>query len=638
VLVGAFFITIISLVNPYLQFFLDSWWIAGGGSLLAGPVTALVLLVLANGIVVKRWPRRALTRAEMLTVYGMGMVSLGFLGVGGLPYLVSSVTYAFYMASPANNWEHMILPHIPSWLSPRTLQASYWFWEGLPEGVGVPWRAWLSPGVWWALFTAALFGGMYALGALLSRDWVEHQRLTYPLVDIPLAIAGDADQPTLAASILRNRLLWLGAAVPAVVEALLFLSRYYPDVPASELAKIHIGKAYLGTALPWSTLGTAHFGCTPPILGVMCLIPSEVSLSIWLFYALYRLQLIAWGAFGVAPEGGQGELQPQTMIGYAEAGGYLALTAVLLYQSRQAIKLAVRSLFRRAEEADPYEPLSRRSLVALFLLSNGFILWFAIRANMDLWAVAAIMGFFYAFAIAASRLVAAGGVMMVHISAQPWWCVVRLIGGRMFTPATHALLAYWNGCYMSDTYNLPMPQMMNAFRLARSERIAGRRFSLAAGIAIALVLAVGIPAMLRMIYDKGGTSLPDWPFSMWPRFIFGGLETNLRAPEEANNWLRGSYLAGALAMLGLSWLHLNLATWPLSPLGFVIASTWATDNYLWGAALVGWVVVTIVKRTGGLRLYRRLRPLFLGLVIGQVLSDGLFGLLKTLFDYQRLLS
>jgi hypothetical protein len=178
---------------------------------------------------------------------------------------------------------------------------------------------------------------------------------------------------------------------------------------------------------------------------------------------------------------------------------------------------------------------------------------------------------------------------------------------------------------------------MNSFKLLRMEKIDARRFSWLAALAIVLMLVVGVPAMLKMIYSQGGTKLQDWPFSMWPRWGFSEVQTSLRSPERPDNWLRLGYLAGGLIMLGLSWLHLNVASWPVSPLGYVIASTWATDNILWGAAFFGWLIVTIIKRYGGLPLYRRLRPSFLGLVIGSVLSGAFFGLLTTILDYKRVM-
>lgn len=636
-IVGGASIVILAIVNPYLQFLLQSWWIVGVGALLTGPVLTLFALVALNGLLVRLWPGRAFTRRELLVVYGMGMVSLGFLGHGGLPYLVSLVTYPFYMATPENGWEHLVWPYIPLWLRPGSVQAIDWFWEGLPRGQAFPWGAWVSPALYWSLFTAALLAAMYCLGALLSKDWIERQRLTYPLVEVPLSMTGEAERPTIGASLFRNRIFWIGFAIPAFVGLIQWLNRFFPNVPAMETYRIHIGKAFVGMGLPWSVLGETHFSILWDVLGVMCLIPSEVSLSLWLFYVLYKVQLVVWASFGVAEGGTNAFINPPTFIGFEEAGGFLALAGVLLWESRHALKKAFLSIAGRADESDALDPLPGRAAAVGFVLANAGMLWFAVRAGMSWWTFALLMGAFYALLIGASRLVAAGGVMYIGQGAPPRGVIVRTLGARPLGPGPLVMYAYLTGIYMNDPYNLAMPQMMNSFKLIRTAGIRGKRFTYAAALAVALMLAAGVPAMLKMMYTHGAAKLGDWPFSSWGRWVFGEVDTSLKFPEPPDNWLRLALALGAGLMLGLSWLHMNMVWWPVSPVGFIIASSWCMDSNLWSCALIGWLVVTLIKRHGGLRLYRTLRPAFLGLIIGAYLSSALFGFANTIIDYRRIM-
>jgi hypothetical protein len=634
VIIGCISIALLSLVNPYLQFMLDSWWIVGVGSLLSGPILTLFLLVALNGLLVRLWPGKAFTRTELLVIYGMGIVSEGFLSLG-LPYLVSYITYPFYMATPASNWQQTILPYIPTWLSPSTLQASYWFWEGVPSGSSIPWTDWLAPGLYWSVFTVALFAGMYCLGALASRDWIDHQRLTYPLVDIPLSLTGDGERPTLGYSIFGNRIFWIGFAVPAFVAMLHWLHRFYPNVPETSIDNgVQVGLPLLGMGLPWSALGDTHFSVPLDMLGVMCLIPSEVSLSLWLFYVLYKAQLLAWASLGfMGGARAASSLQPGSFIRFEEVGGYLALACILLWESRAAIRRVLWSLLGRHDGADAYEPLGGRGIVLGFLLAVAAMLWFGLKAGMSWWSLLLIIGIFYGFSLSASRLVAGGGVMFVAWGAMPREVIVGLLGATPLRVQTHVMYAYMNGVYMSDPYNLVMPQMMNGFKLIRRERINGRVFTAVAALAVVVMLAAGVPAMLKMIYSNGGTKLADWPFSSWPRGGMSDVDASLRNPEAPDNWLRLAVGVGGCVMLALSWFQLNVIWWPVSPIGYIMASSWAMDNILWGAALVGWLIVSTSKRFGGLPLYRRLHPAFIGLVIGSYVGGGVFGLLTTIMAY-----
>ena len=47
---------------------------------------------------------------------------------------------------------------------------------------------------------------------------------------------------------------------------------------------------------------------------------------------------------------------------------------------------------------------------------------------------------------------------------------------------------------------------------------------------------------------------------------------------------------------------------------------------LWSSFFFGWVIKVLVVRYGGLRIFVRLRPLFLGLVLGDCVSGSLWAI------------
>ena len=631
---GAVCVALLSFVNPFVSWLLESWWLVGAGSILHGTVVTLVALVAANGVLVRWWPAAALTRAELLLVYGMMMVTLGFLTQGGMPYILSITTYPFYMATPSNDWQHLIWPYFPTWLQLPDVNAIDWFWEGLPEGVGVPWGVWLSPLVAYSSFALAVMVGMYCLSSLLSRDWIERQRLTFPLVEIPAAITGDERLPTLGTSLLNNKVFWVGAAIPAVHGILLWLRRFYPALPDLGLYRIPIGRVFAGMGLPWNALETVHFSMMFEVLGVMCLIPTEVSLSIWLFYLLHKIHLLVWASFGVAPGQSNAFVDPAEFSGFMEIGGFVALSAFLLYESRRALKRGLLCALGRArEDPDPLAPLSGRAAVIGLTASSAFMLWYASRTGMQLWSFVILMAYFYAVAVAGARLVGASGVMYLDQGVRGCAGVVQVLGARTLSPVSAVMYSLFSAVHMQDPMNMAMPQMMNSFKLTRTARIKGTLLSSGALLAFFAMIVFGLAGMLKMVHVHGATTLPDWPFTDWGRWTFGEMDTNLRDPQGGDNWLRLAVLLGSAIMGGLTWLHLNLALWPVSPVGFIIASSWAVENILWSPALLGWLITAVLKRYGGLRLYRQVRPAFLGLVISAFLTFAITGAIDTVLDY-----
>lgn len=212
--------------------------------------------------------------------------------------------------------------------------------------------------------------------------------------------------------------------------------------------------------------------------------------------------------------------------------------------------------------------------------------------------------------------------------------VLSTVGTTAMGPQSLTMYTYLWLAYMSDPMSLAMPQMMNSFKLVDRAQVRGGHFTLAAGLAVATMLAVGLPALLAIIYRHGATAIgyaSGWPFHSFPNWALGDLDSALRNPMPADNWLRFAMVLGAAMAAALVWLNTRFVWWSLSPIGFLIASSYETNRSLWLNALIAWVLITLVRRYGGLRLERTLRPAFLGLVLGSYLPSGLLAIVSAIF-------
>jgi hypothetical protein len=633
-LLGTLTVAAVSLACPYLGAVTHTWD-PGGSALPATGIVVLFTLVTLNGALARLVPRWALSRVELLVTYAMVIMTTQFLYKGGLPFITGATTFPFYMATPANDWERRIWPYIPLWLRVSSPEAVRWYWEGLPPGASVPWYAWLRPLLAWGSFSFALMAAMFCLGALLSRDWIERQRLAFPLAEIPLAITGDGDTPTLGGGILRNRLAWFGFAIPAFVGSLNWLHSAYPSVPQVPL-EFGVERAFSGMGLPWRVLSGdsgVHFNIMFAYTGIAYLLPGEISLSLWFFYVFYRVQQLVWASFGVGPGGSANvSVDPQTFVGMQEAGGFVALSVVVLYQSRRTLAEAWQGLMSRARRRpDPLTPLAPPWALLGFVLANAFLLWWGVQTGMPWWPFALIMGLFYSVMIGVSRLVAAAGVTHVDTGFFPRTVILRGIGAPAVGPVSLVIFGYLGTVFMYDPRIVLMAQAMNSFKLLHTGRVQARRFPWAAVIAVAVMLAVGFPTLLTIAYRHGAVTLPDWPMAMPQRGMWAEVDNSLRSPELPDDWSRAALAIGMVLMGGMIALHNRFLWWPISPVGFLIASGWSTDVFVWSNSLIGWMLATLVRRYGGLRLYRTLRPAFLGMVIGGYVPQAFFALLSPLF-------
>ena len=73
---------------------------------------------------------------------------------------------------------------------------------------------------------------------------------------------------------------------------------------------------------------------------------------------------------------------------------------------------------------------------------------------------------------------------------------------------------------------------------------------------------------------------------------------------------------GAGAMALLVFMHYRIAWWPIHPIGLPVAvCSYPMTHYVF-SIFVGWLVKTLTLWLGGSQAYRRVRPFFMGVILG----------------------
>ncbi len=169
-----------------------------------------------------------------------------------------------------------------------------------------------------------------------------------------------------------------------------------------------------------------------------------------------------------------------------------------------------------------------------------------------------------------------------------------------------------------------MPSVLNGYRLSEQSGVSTRRLSPLIAAALLLCLVVGTVAFLGTMYRFGllqGNQAGLLEYH--PRRMFGQLEGRLQNPNRLSTVQYASMVIGGAIAAGLAWLRLNFVWWPIHPLGFVMATTWATIN-LWFSLFLGWLFKLLTIRYAGLRGYVQFRSLFMGIIMGDVLGSVLW--------------
>ena len=174
-------------------------------SLSVNVMFAVLMITWLNIIVRQVSPQSALNQQDLLVIYAMLAVGSCFSGHDAMPRLMGLMPYAFRFATPENDWAALLFHHLPDWLvisDPKTVND---FYEGnvnfFADGYV---RYWVTPILSWSIVIFSLMLIFLCLTSLIRRQWVEREKLAYPIIQIPLEITADSG------GIFRNRVLWIG--------------------------------------------------------------------------------------------------------------------------------------------------------------------------------------------------------------------------------------------------------------------------------------------------------------------------------------------------------------------------------------------------------------------------------------------
>ena len=108
----------------------------------------------------------------------------------------------------------------------------------------------------------------------------------------------------------------------------------------------------------------------------------------------------------------------------------------------------------------------------------------------------------------------------------------------------------------------------------------------------------------------------SWVYSGEPVLGFTYFAPLVQVADQYDTRLPVFFASGIGIALVLSIMRMRYAWWPLAPLGFALSGSWSMIVF-WFPFLVAWLLKTTIVRYGGWRTYSRLRPFFLGLILGE---------------------
>ena len=606
------------LIAPYSDYVIRNVFLAGG-HFPVGPFFVLtVLVLLVNTILRGINPKFALSTQELVTVWCIMIAAAGIPSTGMMRYALGPMVAYKYYATPENEWETLFHQYIPEWRVVRDENAIKSFYQGMASGESVPWGAWLTPLLAWTGYILVLYFVMICLSTLLRRQWVEIERCSFPLVQLPVEMS--KQQSGLFSSFFRNRTMWIGFAIPVVIHTFGGLSTFFPAVP-------HIPRDFwLDSYLigrPWSALRPLQIVVFWSMVGFSYLLTLEVSFSLWFFFVFYKFQCLIGSLLGFRLSSGPGvQWTGRSFSAAQEAGACLTFAVFAFWKARHHIKGMFKSAFyRKSAVSDSSNEPMPHGMTVFGLIGGVFLLAFinhlmGMSFGFALIFVIMLLGMY----IALTWQVINGGIPFVNPSFSAQSFFLTTLGSSRIDPSTMTALLIHPVCITLDLREFMMPNVMNGLKAADEARVKRRQLLLAMVAAMVLGLVVSYYSVLKVSYQHRA------PYTGWGGFM-DQLSGTLASPRTGTNWTNtGFILFGSAFTIFLMWMRRVFVWWPIHPIGYTMLSAWGAFK-LWFSIFLGWAMKYGILKYGGLRVYRSARPAFLGLVLGEMTCAGIWAII-----------
>ncbi len=516
------------------------------------------------------------------------------------------------------------------------------FVTGLGDGderVGygdVPWSAWTRTLLFWVPLIITFFATVIGLALVIHERWAHQEHLPYPLVEFARSML--PPEGATASPLLKTPAFWWAAGTVFAIHGLNYLHAWWPShtiaiplrIDASSLLDVF-------TTFPrdqsWYIFApTIHF----TVIGFSYFVSRKVAFSMGIapYVYLFALGILMGVGISMSGQTGSDPAPGKALL----AGAYVGAFVMLVYAGRHfylhALKKGVG--LHSTEDMKPSTVWGMR----VFLAGACAFIFQLMLVGID-WPVALLFTtLVIVFYVVATRLMAEGGVFFIQTFVLPSTVLWALMGPRAVGPTVLMVTGIVGMLLVFDTREILLPFAATGLRLASGTGAPPGRTALWGGVAICVALAIAIPVTLRLQYDHGAPNTGSW---WWmtrqrPAFVFDRdrqVRTKLQsqgrlAEAESVSGLgrflkvrphAASFIAFAVAfglVVACAALRNRFQRWPIHPVLFLMLGTWPSLS-MGPSFLLGWLINSVAARYGGESGRRRLKPVMIGLIAGEMM-------------------
>ena len=572
-------------------------------------VPFIIIVVILNKVIQAVRPRAMLTRAELLVIFAMALIGSA-LPSYFMAHMIANIGAPYYFPSSENGWATELHPYLVDWAVVTDVTAAKWFYEGLPRGTSIPWGAWLIPLIWRLSLVGAVACLCYCIVAIFRKQWVENERLAFPLMKLPMNMADEEPRGFFTAGFMNQPVFWIGfafAIFPIMWNMIGYFTPVFPTIPR-EFGLIQLGRDF-------PPIETRFY---PLIIGASYFVELEVSGSIIIYFLFLTFQIGVLRRFGF--ETGPARGDTSDFENWQGLGALFVLIPWGLWIARGHLRDVVRKAVTKDPTIDDtQEMLSYRSAVFGLILSSMFI---------SAWCVASGMTVYVAFVFVALVIVVWFGISKISIEtglissriihAQfATYHIVGLTNMNAHSIVAMALTYTWH----RDLKTALMAPMANATKLFDDVREDRGRMTLAVAIAVAVVVGGSAYYAIASGYQTGAYNYGGI-YAGSVQAVFDRGVGYIRDPFAMKRHLALWGLIGVAVTVANMVLRYIYPAFPLHPIGLVSATSYPANRTIF-SIFFAWFAKAAILRIGGISLYRKASPFFFGMMLGYFVGVGI---------------
>ena len=592
-------------------------------SLIYNVVITLTLLTGLNFLVKLFLPRFALQQAELLTIYVILSLSSAIAGHDMMQTVIPVIPNGFWFATPENEWQQLFWRYLPSWMTLSDLSVLQDFYDGDTTFYTKRYlSAWWEPILWWTLFLSVLIWVMICIDLLLRKQWIERERLTYPIVRLPIEMTHSDGR------LFKSKMLWVGFAIAGGIDLINGIHVFFPVFPEIPVREFNLG-AYF-TEKPWDAIGWTPIYILSFGVGLAFLMPLEMSFSLWFFYLFWKGERVLGRAMGLQILPGFPYHGPQGV------GAYLGIACFALYGGRRHILHVIKRIIgtRNGNSTggtsagyiapEMKDTTNYRWVFAGLVAGMLFLFIFSGYGGMAVWMIALYFLIYYLLALGITRVRAEVGPPTHEMFvANPRQFILDAFGSRPIPPQSLTMMSLYyafNRGYRAH----PMPHTLEGFKLAEVGNMKSKHIVIAMMCAVFFGILASFWSYLIVSYDIGANpGLGNGGYNRLRTWLYYPSETNVPAV---------TFMGVGFLFTGLLWwLRSRFPMFPFHPTGYAVASSMWTFGWLWFSVFISWAAKNLILRFGGIRLYHRVIPLFLGLILGEFIVGGAWVIIRLIW-------